>query len=469
MAAGDLDGDGKPDLVTALFYSDAIAVVRNTSIPGSLSFDPIMLYATGVRPYSVRVQDLNGDEKPEIVATSTSDNTIYIYKNTSTPGAISFAAPVIYATGSGPYEVAIGDLDGDGKPDLATINYNAYTVSVFRNLGTAGAIAFGSKTDYATQGSPSNLCLGDVDGDGKPEILVGVNGISVFRNVSTSGNILFMSRVDFSSGLADGVVAEDVDNDGKPDLVTSGYVLRNIMNGATPTITAGGAATFCQGGNVLLTSSAATNNQWYKDGSTINGATGISLLVTDAGTYTATTTVNGSTSSPSAGMAITVTALPPKPVISVDAVNGGLISSSSTGNQWYTDTTVAITGATGQSFKPGTQGYYSVRVTQNGCSSPFSTRYNYVITAIIDLPGTGNFLQFAPNPVNNFIGVTYNFPGVNALTIQVTDLNGRTILTDTNVHNGDKINTSLLPAGMYILKAWGGNGKINVTTQIIKR
>ena len=67
-------------------------------------------------------------------------------------GAGGFGAKTDFATGSGPYSVAIGDLNADGKPDLATANYGADSVSVLLGNGTGG---FGANTDFATGTAPA--------------------------------------------------------------------------------------------------------------------------------------------------------------------------------------------------------------------------------------------------------------------------------------------------------------------------
>ncbi len=98
---------------------------------------------------------------------------------------------------------------------------------------------------------------------------------------------------------------------------------------ATPTITAGGAVSFCAGGNVVLTSSAASGNQWYKDGAAIGGATNQTYSASQSGSYTVKVTAAGCSSASSASNAIiiTVSSIPATPSIttggSVSFCNGG--------------------------------------------------------------------------------------------------------------------------------------------------
>jgi hypothetical protein len=76
--------------------------------------------------------DLDGDGKPELIAGNTATATISIFRNTSTPGVISassFAAKVDKSTGSTPRGIAIGDLNGDGKLDIAVANAGAVNIA----------------------------------------------------------------------------------------------------------------------------------------------------------------------------------------------------------------------------------------------------------------------------------------------------------------------------------------------------
>ena len=79
---------------------------------------------------------MNGDGKPDLAVANRSSAKVSVLRNTATSGSIaagSFAAKVDFTTGTGPVSVALGDLDGDGKPDLAVANYGSATVSVLRN------------------------------------------------------------------------------------------------------------------------------------------------------------------------------------------------------------------------------------------------------------------------------------------------------------------------------------------------
>ena len=90
--------------------------------------------------------------------------------NSQTP--ITFNSKTDFATGSDPISVSIGDLNGDGKPDLVVANFDSNSVSVFFNTTTTGSStpSFSSKTDFTTGSEPSSVSIEDLNGDGKPPI-----------------------------------------------------------------------------------------------------------------------------------------------------------------------------------------------------------------------------------------------------------------------------------------------------------
>ena len=239
VAIGDVDGDGKPDLAVVNFANATVSVFRNISSSGAISsasFAAKVDFATGANPISVAIGDLDGDGKPELAVTNYGSAVVSLFRNTASSGSItsaSFANKVDISTGTNPRSVAIGDLDGDGKPDLAIANASVNTISVLRNTFTAsGTISFAAKTDFATGTAPHFVAIGDLDGDGKPDLATANNGTasaSVLRNMSTSGNISFGANVDFTAGNGPVSLAiGDLDNDGKADLVVANFSSANV-------------------------------------------------------------------------------------------------------------------------------------------------------------------------------------------------------------------------------------------------
>ena len=147
---------------------------------------------------------------------------------------------------------------------------------------------------------------------------------------------------------------------------------------ATPTIAAGGPATFCSGGSVTLTSSSATGNQWSLNGTPIGGATAQTYSATASGNYTVMITTDGCPSAASATTTVTVT---PTPVITVGTVANPSLCAASDGSIQVNGSTTGIvswtgtaTGNSGSVTLPYVitglaAGTYNIIITVGGCPS----------------------------------------------------------------------------------------------------
>ena len=233
VTAADVNGDGKPDLIVANGTGNTVSVLLNTTSPGAAtpSFAAQQTFATGSDPFSVTAADVNGDGKPDLIVANQSDNTVSVLLNTTAPGAAtpSFAAQQTFATGSGPVSVTAADVNGDGKPDLIVANENDNTVSVLLNTTAPGAAtpSFAAQQTFATGSVPASVTAADVNGDGKPDLIVaneGDNTVSVLLNTTAPGATTpsFAAQQTFATGSGPAsVTAADVNGDGKPDLIVA--------------------------------------------------------------------------------------------------------------------------------------------------------------------------------------------------------------------------------------------------------
>lgn len=244
LAKGDFNADGKLDLVAATPFSNAVYVFRNgSSAPGSIFFFGPTAFTTGSEPRKVTVADIDADGKLDIISSNQGANTISVLRNTSTASTISFEAKIDFTVASVPEDIAAADLDGDGKPEIAVSCSGSNVVSVLRNTSTTGVISFAAKTDLSAGSGTWGVTIGDVDGDGKAEVVasnLGPNTVSVFKNNSTIGTLSFNTAANFSVASSPrGIKLGDLNADGKPDVAVACYFSSSIVSVLKNTSTPG--------------------------------------------------------------------------------------------------------------------------------------------------------------------------------------------------------------------------------------
>jgi hypothetical protein len=214
VAIGDLNGDGKPDLVIANdtdWYNVSVLLNR-----GDGNFETKRDYGGGLPGRSVAIGDLDGDAAPDLATASSEGNTVSVLLN---QGDGSFSARRDYGTPPDPYLVAIADLNGDGRADLVTANTAKEIRSSIYVLLNKGDGGFRHKV-YWIEGSPA---IGDLNGDGRPDLAMGTgaNTLSVLVN---RGDGSFQPKLDYRTGRRTGEVAiGDLNSDGKSDLAIANW------------------------------------------------------------------------------------------------------------------------------------------------------------------------------------------------------------------------------------------------------
>jgi gliding motility-associated-like protein len=301
----DLDADGKPEIIVSNEANNIISILKNESTLGNLNFNSTITKIAVLdvdKCSGLTLSDLNGDNKPEIITTAYLGNNIYILPNISGKSAIGFAkSQVVYVSGN-IINVVAGDLNGDTKPDLAVSKILSGNISVvINNTATIGGdILFTDPPkDFITAPQPWGLDIGDLDGDGRPDLAIASvfsgNLITVLKNTSVNGTLTFAPKIDISVAEPNrSVKIGDINGDGKPDLTFTSInsaklsVIRNKHCVLAKVFTLG-STTLCPGQKVVLFTQKGNGltYQWKKNGTDISSANQNSLLVSsaDAGDY----------------------------------------------------------------------------------------------------------------------------------------------------------------------------------------
>jgi len=225
VTATDLNNDGKLDIVAGT-YSEQLGNVKVLLGDGIGSFGAIADFGGNGDARSPVVADFNGDGKLDIAVAIDSEVGGFLHTGSRISvligdGTGRFGAPTNFTVGIGPLSMAGGDLNGDGKLDLVVANGTSNNVSVL--LGDGLGI-FGAATNLALQGFPNSVRLGDLNGDGKLDLVVSSNVSGTVAVLLGNGDGKFSLPTEFAVGTQPVyVVLGDFNGDSKNDIAVANF------------------------------------------------------------------------------------------------------------------------------------------------------------------------------------------------------------------------------------------------------
>lgn len=191
FSLADLDGDGVPDMAVVLYATAEIALFKGDS-QGNFALHS-RFKSRGELPTTVYIQDMNGDGLQDIVTSHAySDDTVVIFYGDA-PFSFSVSQEIMLGKDRDVLEheirdIAVADLNGDGRVDIAAACHASGSVVVLFNVSadTATRQQFHTETYTYEAGRPRALAVADFDNDARPDIAVALwetNSVGLMRNV----------------------------------------------------------------------------------------------------------------------------------------------------------------------------------------------------------------------------------------------------------------------------------------------
>lgn len=302
-------------------------------------------------------------------------------------------------------------------------------------------------TPVATAAGPVSFCEG---------------GQVVLNSSATAGNQWLLNGEPITgagsnqyTASATGTYQVIVTNTSGCTAASNEIVVTNITSPAKPVISANGPLTFCAGGEVVLTSSTATGNQWQLNGQSITGATGSQHTAQVAGNYRVAVTNNDGCTAVSDVTAVAVNPLPAEPTI---MWNGSLLSTTSgfAGYIWQLDGQ-PISGASTASITPASNGVYTVTVIDNNTCSSTSAGFSLALRASGDILFGDTRVRVTPNPASDILRIEVINPGNKTFSMALYTNTGYSITTRQLPGHVTNIPIAHLTPGVYSLLLRAGD------------
>ncbi|MEP4091038.1 FG-GAP-like repeat-containing protein [Reichenbachiella sp.] len=335
IALGDLDLDGRPEVVVTAEDDNSIFFFENNSVNGNINLSSTSNSLTSSENSGTAglggldIADLNNDGFPEIIASNFTEPGYYIWQNNSQPGTFTFRSPLFTNTNSNIRALKAGDMDRDGFMDIVLTNSDISSSDIIEisenTSNTAGQdITMNSPIQVLGINTSWGLDLGDIDGDGDLDIAVASFGANNGYYVVMNTNPGTIASASYSVGLvaesnannSRNIKITDIDSDGRPDFVyTNNSTAEGAGNLATrlneicfvPVITPSGSTALCAGDMIdLVAPKSGYSYVWKKNNIVeVGQTTNILSNVSTAGSYTVTISDNVGCQTESAALVVT--------------------------------------------------------------------------------------------------------------------------------------------------------------------
>jgi hypothetical protein len=230
IAVADIDGNGKPDIL-GLVSTDfggtptqGYVAARFQNLDGSFALPPTR-FGVGTGPANLVVADVNGDGRPDLVVANADDRTVTVRLADAARAGFFLPAIVLSTPGRIPLDVAVGNLSGhtDGRLDIVVAASGANNVLVFTQSSTG---IFNAPMTFGVGGDPQAVTVADLDGNGQLDIAVATtaNTVSVILNPILYPTFIPQTGVDYATGVQPiAIKAADLKGDGHLALLTANY------------------------------------------------------------------------------------------------------------------------------------------------------------------------------------------------------------------------------------------------------
>ena len=218
VVLGDFDGNGTLDAAVANKKSNNVSIMTNTGGGIFALASTISMGAAGKTPLTLAVGNLNAGGDLDLVVANQQSNKLSVLLGGA---GMSFGAPTAFATGGiNLVDVKLADINGDGILDAVTANEQSRNISLLMGTGTG---TFTAPFLFAAGNDPAALVAGDLNGDGKADVAV-ANGGSGYATILINnglGGFLPQAQAHYKEAqLPATMMLADVSNDGKLDLIT---------------------------------------------------------------------------------------------------------------------------------------------------------------------------------------------------------------------------------------------------------